>query len=280
MYQRRNESVPQDHAKETKFPASISIGELLKAGKLIKPKPKEQVVLQLEQFDVKTSEWHQMPKLELAVQTTNFASGAFRDAYKCEAINEQGTKKVWVVKTYNDRANTTITDDLLSSVENHTRKQVQMHEVARHLSKGFSLKVPTEFGKCLSYNHVFYTKYKDVPATVEEFIPGTFMKYVNNDGNRTIPPEASSNECKEVYAKAETLVHYSYCATNKKMMIMDIQGSMYHLYDPEIATESLQDVGEDEIYFCCGNLASIGIKAFLDEHTCNKYCNMMGLPME
>ena len=61
MYQRRNESVPQDHAKETKFPASISIGELLKAGKLIKPKPKEQVVLQLEQLDVKTSEWNQMP---------------------------------------------------------------------------------------------------------------------------------------------------------------------------------------------------------------------------
>ena len=56
-------------------------------------------------------------KLELAVQTTKFASGTFRDAYKGEAINEQGTKKVWVVKTYNDRANTTITDDLLSSVE-------------------------------------------------------------------------------------------------------------------------------------------------------------------
>ena len=61
MHQRRNESVPQDHAKKTKFPATISIGELLKAGKLIKPKPKEQVVLQLEQLDVKTSEWNQMP---------------------------------------------------------------------------------------------------------------------------------------------------------------------------------------------------------------------------
>ena len=95
----------------------------MKAGKLIKPKPKVQVVLQLEQFDVKTSEWHQMPKLELAVQTTKFASGAFRDAYKGEAKNEQGTKKVWVVKTYNDRANTTITDNLLSSVENHTHNK-------------------------------------------------------------------------------------------------------------------------------------------------------------
>ena len=89
MHQRRNESVPQDHAKKTKFPATISIGELLKAGKLIKPKPKEQVVLQLEQFDVKTSEWHQMPKLELAVQTTKFA---------LKAINEQGTKRYGLSK--------------------------------------------------------------------------------------------------------------------------------------------------------------------------------------
>ena len=61
MYQRRNESVPQDHAKETKFPASISIG----------------------------SEWHQMPKLELAVQTTKFA---------LKAINEQGTKRYGLSK--------------------------------------------------------------------------------------------------------------------------------------------------------------------------------------
>lgn len=40
-------------AKETRCPASISIGDLFQAGKFVKPKRKEVVVLQLEQFDVK-----------------------------------------------------------------------------------------------------------------------------------------------------------------------------------------------------------------------------------
>ena len=66
---------------------------------------------------------------------------------------------MWVVKTYNEKATSTIRDDLGSTPEDHTRKQVQMHEVARHVTKGFSMKVPEEFGQCFSYNHVFFTKF-------------------------------------------------------------------------------------------------------------------------
>jgi hypothetical protein len=277
----KNEDVDLPVTKETRFPSSISIGELLQAGKLIKPKPKKQVVLQLEQFDVKTCEWYHKANLELALESTKFDSGAFRNAFKGEEIKKHGGKKIWVVKTYNDKAIATIRDDLNSTVENHTRKQVQMHEVARHVTKGFSVKVPEEFGECFSYNHVFYTQFKDTTATVEEFIPGAFMKYVNNDGECIHPPGNSSSECKEVFAKAETLVHYSYCVSNKQIMIMDIQWSLYRLYDPEISTESLHaDSETNKVYFCCGNLSSLGIRGFLENQTCNKYCRMMNLPIE
>ena len=253
----KNEDVSMPVSKETKFPASISIGELLQAGKLVKPKPKEEAVLQLEQFDVKTREWHYKGNLELAIESTKFDSGAFRDAFKGEEINKQGGK-VWVVKLYNDKATNTIRDDLCSTLEDHARKQVQMHEVARHVTKGFSMKAPGEFGECFSYNHVFFTKFKDTVATVEEFIPGAFMKYVNNDGECVHPPETCSSDCKEVFAKAETLVHYSYYASNNQMMILDIQGSMHHLYDPEISTESLRAEETNEVYFCCETYHPLG----------------------
>ena len=115
---------------------------------------------------------------------------------------------------------------------------------------------------------------------MEEYIAGTFMKYVNNDGECIRPPEPCSMDCMEVFAKAQTLVHYSYCASNNKMMVLDIQGSMYRLYDPEISTELLHVEDTNEVYFFCGNLSSLGIRGFLENHVCNKYCRMMALPID
>ena len=68
-------------------------------------------------------------------------------------------------------------------------------------------------------------------------------------------------------------------------MILDIQGTGYSLYDPEISTTRL-DVGSkqssqsdmyDETYFCAGNLSSLGINEFKKQHRCNKFCEMMDL---
>ncbi len=38
-----------------------------------------------------------------------------------------------------------------------------------------------------------------------------------------------------VFRKAECLVHFRHDFSNKKMMLLDIQGSMFNLYDPKIA---------------------------------------------
>ena len=197
---------------------------------------------------------------------------------KGEEMNKQ-SGKMWVVKTYNEKATSTIRDDLGSTLDDHTRKQVQMHEVARHVTKGFSVKVPKEFGKCFSYNHVLFTKYKDTVATVEEYMQGASMKYVNNNGECIHPPETCSMDCVEVFVKAQTLVHYSYCVSNN-MMVLDIQGWMNNLYDPEISTNFLHAEDTNEVYFFCGNLSSLGITGFLENHTYNKYCRMMALPID
>ena len=68
---------------------------------------------------------------------------------------------------------------------------------------------------------------------MEDFVSGKFAKYVNNNGKCVAPPESSSSQTKEIYAKAQCLVHYSYSAMQQKMILTDIQGSKYSLYDPE-----------------------------------------------
>ena len=60
------------------------------------------------------------------------------------------------------------------------------------------------------------------------------------------------------------------------MMLLDIQGSDYNLYDPEIATKEQFDE-ENEWYFCSGNLSSFAIDNFILQHKCNRYCDMLKL---
>ena len=53
-------------------------------------------------------------------------------------------------------------------------------------------------------------------------------------------------------------MHYSYQISEKKLMLLDIQGSSFELYDPEITTTDLlvSDASLD-VNFCAGNLSSI-----------------------
>ena len=84
-----------------------------------------------------------------------------------------------------------------------------MHEVARHLTKKFKSQAPKEMGKCFQYNPVYYTTIKEQPATVEEFVPGHFVKLINNDGKRAKLPEQADDELIDFIDKAECLVHYT-----------------------------------------------------------------------
>lgn len=141
----------------------------------------------------------------------------------------------------------------------------------------FASKVSSNFGACFKYNKVYYTVFDGNPATIEEFVEGEFQKYINNTGKVCKPLDCTDEE-EVVIDKAECLVHYSYDSSKKKLMLLDIQGSHYNLYDPEIATEELMCSESSEIYFCCGNLSTMSINFFKETHICNKYCKMMNLP--
>ena len=76
---------------------------------------------------------------------------------------------------YNQKAKNTISETVKSTVENHCRKQVQMHAVARHLAQEFKRNAPTKFGECVKCNRCYYTMFDGERTTVEEFIPGPLL---------------------------------------------------------------------------------------------------------
>ena len=257
------------------FPTSISVADLLKAGKLIKPKNRTVTTLHLETFDLNRQSWVNKAVIEFGIEERSFASGGFRNAHMAYSkTNELGTKN-WVLKQYKNDAALTIKETLNMPIEDHTRKQVQLHQVASNIVLQFNNRAPAEFGKQFSYNKVYYSTYKDVPVTVEQFVPGEFRKYVNNDGKCCCLDEESKDE---LVNKAECLAHFSYIHSNGNLMLLDLQGSDYVLYDPEIATKELLDgENESETYFCAGNTSYLGIEKFLQEHICSDFCKIMNL---
>ena len=64
--------------------------------------------------------------------------------------------------------------------------------------------------------------------------------------------------------------------SGEQLIVVDIQGVGFCLFDPEIASVKLYD--EDRsIYFCAGNLSINAIETFLMQHKCNKFCKLLKL---
>ena len=141
-----------------------------------------------------------------------------------------------------------------------------MYAVARHLAVKFGKRLfQACYGEKLLYNKVYYTNSSKGPNTTEEYVDGQCL----NCG--------SSEEIKEISKRAETFCHFTYQIFNHQFMVLDIQGSGNHLYDPEIATTELFDSNDEQLTFCAGNLSIEAISNFLKEHNCNKYCIILGL---
>lgn len=93
-----------------------------------------------------------------------------------------------------------------------------MNSLARNFAMKFAREAPPEFGQTFTYTKVFLGKLDDEFVTLENYLHGRFGKYINNTGD--IYGEGSD----AVSTKVETFVHYSYVASAKQLMIVDIQG--------------------------------------------------------
>eukprot|EP00112_Aurelia_sp_Birch-Aquarium-sp1_P008581 Seg1949.5 transcript_id=Seg1949.5/GoldUCD/mRNA.D3Y31 product="Transient receptor potential cation channel subfamily M member 6" protein_id=Seg1949.5/GoldUCD/D3Y31 len=256
------------------FPKSVSLADLLDARKLIEPPSVTRLKLDLSGYDVAEKMWKPSGSIEVNKEDSHFAEGGFRHAFLATSVNPRAQEK-WVIKVTKEEHLAPVTENFNITITQHTRKQVQMHAVARSITRSFNKKIPSVFGSFFRYKKVYFSTIEGKPVTVEEFIPGNFQKYINNTGQIR---EAQSAEDRILIEKAECLVHYSYLHTKKQMMVLDLQGVEYILCDPEIATAILQEDGE--LNFCAGNLSFKAISTFLAGHSCNDYCRMLDLAQE
>lgn len=74
----------------------------------------------------------------------------------------------------------------------------------------------------------------DESVTVKELVEGSFVKHINNNGHICV--DTNNPVCN----KAECLAHYSFERSNKEVMVVDIQGCDYLLFDPEVASKELK----------------------------------------
>ena len=126
---------------------------------------------------------------------------------------------------------------MFESEEVHARKSIQTQTLARNLAS--SLKKQAlglkEIGETFSFTKVYFGKYNDEVVTIESHINGEFCKYINNNGNIIL------QDCSEIALKAETFAHYTYEKSEKKLIVLAVQGVDFTLTDPEIASAELRD---------------------------------------
>lgn len=265
------QSQPLRHPKVCPF------SSMLRLGKVISKTLEAPEIIEVAEFDLASMAWCPLTKQKYFVEKEPFAKGGFRSVYKAKHI--QG--KTFVIKKFLpetlkmiENVNTAVVDP--ESQETLCKKAVQMHMLAANLASQFKKHLPKDngiaFGKTFSYQSAKFGKMVSNKqcVVIENFIPGEFYKYVNNDGL----PCHNNNDC-VLLQKAECLAHYSYAKSNGELMLLDIQGSSYALYDPEIATESPSD--ESGLKFCMGNLSMLAISNFKKNHECNHYCELAGL---
>jgi len=98
-------------------------------------------------------------------------------------------------------------------------------------------------------------------CNVEEYIKGDYIKHNNN-----------WDWCEDLIARntPQTFSHYTYEASNRKLIVVDMQGVNDLYTDPQMHTRDKDGFGK-------GNLGIPGIEQFLKNHRCNAICQFLRL---
>jgi len=180
-----------------------------------------------------------------SLERKSFASEGFRDAYLEKTIS--GTAKgKYVLKRYKEDKVAEI-KAIFGTTEAHTRKVIQMNALARNFAQNLDLQRPIfEYGPTFRYSKVYYANFNGEYIILEDFIEGTFAKYINNTG------EICGDVSSEISFKAETFVHFTYVNSDQQLLVSDIQGVDYWLCDPEIASAKLTEENDSYIFSVAG----------------------------
>eukprot|EP01103_Thecamoeba_quadrilineata_P008220 TRINITY_DN17987_c0_g1_i1.p1 TRINITY_DN17987_c0_g1~~TRINITY_DN17987_c0_g1_i1.p1 ORF type:complete len:398 (+),score=55.18 TRINITY_DN17987_c0_g1_i1:30-1223(+) len=202
-------------------------------------------------YDVEVKTWTSS-QIRVRLDPVPFASGSLRRAHLMKILDDP--KETYVAKI-------SITpDDDIDSYKYDAKIQL----IAREWAKNYNLLNPP---KKIEFIETFIIAMvdRDVQKTwsVEKYIQGDYRKHNNNFGYVS----------KEERNTPQTFSHWTYEASQRKLLICDIQGVGDLYTDPQIHTL------EENKFPGKGNLGLKGIEKFLQTHSCNSICKYLGLSL-
>nr|CCA22984.1 alpha kinase putative [Albugo laibachii Nc14] len=218
-------------------------------------------------FDVDTLEWHSMSTI-VKIDVVPFATGQLRNAYYLQDLT--GSSKN--IETGHHEANTQllVAKFMIQSADVSTYlSDVEMQAVCAHYARLYNEHEPP---LKVDYAQSWLLKLKDrdgVVCCVEEYLPGAYVKYSNNNG--FVGHATSATEERERNTP-QAFSHFTFVASDYRLMVVDIQGVHDSYTDPQIHTFDGRGFG-------AGNLGTIGMEKFLQTHRCNEICKWLGLPV-
>jgi len=262
-------------------PRSLSVATMLGLGTVISKILEAPKSVEVSEFSINLMAWKPPVVKKFFIDKSSFARGGFREVFKAKDVDlNQFVVKKLLPETLNvmDQVNEAL-NGTNETVESQCRKAVQMHMLAKHFAEQLqyntSKEEVEEFGDAFIYKSAKFGKVLDTNEyiVIENFIPGDFVKYLNNDG---VSIEGDDPNLLERIEKAECLAHFSYEKSKGELILLDIQGSGYVLYDLDIATMKLV-TDTKNMRFCMGNLARKACDNFISTHTCSRYYGLLNL---
>ena len=138
----------------------MSVSEMLNLGKVVKQNDVNETV-EIYKFDIAKKCWAVISEtVDILLAKNNFSEGEFRRAFKATS-RTSGYSGSWVIKKYKQETLDTITQ-LGQTVEDHTKKGIQIYSLARNFCQKLSQRVmevcSNEFGMALHMETYFLVR--------------------------------------------------------------------------------------------------------------------------
>ena len=213
-------------------PKSLEVTSMIKLGKAITATDTLQEVDEVSAFDIKSMIWSPPVSAHFTIEKEMSAQGSFCAAYKATSKSPHFDNDTYIVKRLLP-GTVELIGEVKEAPEEQACKSVQMQGWANNFAEQVAAKVEKDgksniYGQTFRYVDAFLGKVQstDEIVTIEQYVSGTFRKYINNNGT------LSHNQDIEDQRKAEILTHFSFVKSNRKLLLVDIQGGGYNFTDP------------------------------------------------
>ena len=121
-----------------RYPKSLSVTQMINLGKVVRQKT---TIADVYKFNLENMAWSSVPeRVELVIEKEQFAEGGFRKVFKARSPTACYSDHLWVVKKYLPITLQSI-NQLGQTIEDHTKKAVQMQLLAKNIAHSIYLKV-------------------------------------------------------------------------------------------------------------------------------------------